>query len=252
MKKVYSSILTTCISVLSFSQINADSLKVVDDNLVLKNRGFTYNQLVLPGSLIVGGFLLRNSSTDVKINRNIKEFRDNNFNSFRTNVDDYFQYSTILLTFGGNAMGFKSKNNYKQMISDGLVSNALLSAIVLPLKNNIGDRRPDGSATNSFPSGHTSAAFNCATLHFLEYRDDNILFASAGFAVASTTGLFRVLNNRHWLSDVTAAAGIGITTAVIVHYFNPFRFETKKEDTFTFFPTFSQDTPGLLLSYSFK
>ncbi|HUH51044.1 MAG TPA: phosphatase PAP2 family protein [Flavobacterium sp.] len=259
MKKLQALLLTSCVSLIGYSQqpldslfVSNDSLLVQQDSLVIKNRGFTSKQLILPASLIAGGFLLRNSSTNARINRDIKEFRDDNFSAFRTNVDDYFQYSTILLTFGGNAMGFKSKNNYKQMISDGIVSNILLSAIVLPLKNNIGDMRPDGSASNSFPSGHTTAAFNCATLHFLEYRDDNVLFASAGFGIASTTALFRVLNNRHWLSDVTAAAGIGIATAVVVHYFNPFRFESKKETSLTLLPTYSQNTAGFVLNYRFK
>lgn len=252
MKKLKTLLLTSCVSIMGFSQSTLDSLHLPTDSLVQKQRGFTYNQLILPGSLIAGGFLLRNSSTNARLNRDIKKFRDNNFNAFRTNVDDYFQYSTILLTLGGNAMGFKSQNNYKQIISDGIVSNILLSAIVLPLKNNIGDMRPDGSASNSFPSGHTAAAFNCATLHFLEYRDDNVLFASAGFGIASTTALFRVLNNRHWLSDVTAAAGIGIATATLVYYFNPFRFESKKETTLTLLPTYSNNTAGFVLNYSFK
>lgn len=252
MKKLQALLLMSCVSMIGFSQSALDSLHLQNDSLILKNKGFTYNQLILPGSLIAGGFLLRNSSTNARLNRDIKEFRDNNFSAFRTNVDDYFQYSTILFTLGGNAMGFKSKNTIKQMVSDGIVSNILVSAIILPLKNNIGDMRPDGSASNSFPSGHTAAAFNCATLHFLEYRDDNVLFASVGFGIASTTALFRVLNNRHWLSDVTSAAGIGIATATIVHFFNPFRFESKKEAILTLLPTYSNNTAGFVLNYSFK
>ena len=35
-------------------------------------------------------------------------------------------------------------------------------------------------------------------------------YAVGGYAVATFTGVMRVLNNRHWISDVLSGAGIGI------------------------------------------
>lgn len=232
--------LTLCLPTLVFSNTETDT--------IIHKSHFSYKQLIIPSALIAGGTLLRHSA----INNDVKEFRDKNFGNFKSSFDDYFQYSTVLLTFGGNYMGFKSEHSNTQMASNMLVSKLLLTAIALPLKNNIGDLRPDNSGNNAFPSGHTAAAFTCATLHFLEYKNSNIWFASSGFLIATTTGTFRILNNRHWLSDITAGAGIGMTTAVLTYYFNPLTFDIKKDSKVSFCPAYLENKAGLALNYNFK
>lgn len=70
-------------------------------------------------------------------------------------------------------------------------------------------RRP--SAT-SFPSYHTTQAFIGATVLAEEYggRRGGGWIMAGGFTLATATGAMRLLNNRHWSSDVLAGAGIGI------------------------------------------
>lgn len=249
---LYCIIAVLCLPVSGFAETVSDTLvqsnMLIPSDTLLKKDCFSYKQLIIPSALIIGGTLLRHSG----INNDVKEFRDRNFGSFETSFDDYFQYSSVALTFGGNYIGFKSEHSNARMLSNLLVSKLLLTAIALPLKNNIGDLRPDNSACNAFPSGHTAAAFTCATLHFLEYRNSNIWFASAGFLVATTTGTLRILNDRHWLSDITAGAGLGMATAVITYYFNPLTFEFKKENRLCFSPTYIDSKAGLALNYSFK
>jgi membrane-associated phospholipid phosphatase len=70
-----------------------------------------------------------------------------------------------------------------------------------------------GSST-SFPSGHTVGAFALAGV---------VLFASRSwplrviaFALATAVGLSRILAFRHWTSDVTASAVLGLTAAWLV------------------------------------
>jgi len=249
---LYCIVAVLCFPVSGFSETVSDTLvkpkMLIESDTLVKQDCFSYKQLIVPSALIIGGTLLRHSA----INNNVKEYRDRNFGSFQTSFDDYFQYSSVALTFGGNYMGFKSEHNNARMLSNMLVSKLLLTAITLPLKNNIGDLRPDNSACNAFPSGHTAAAFTVATLHFLEYRNSNVWFASAGFLIASTTGTLRVMNNRHWVSDITAGAGIGMTTAVLTYYFNPLAFEFKKENRVSFSPMYIDNKAGLALNYNFK
>jgi hypothetical protein len=47
-------------------------------------------------------------------------------------------------------------------------------------------------------------------LSFLaEYKDVSIWYGISGYIIASGTGVLRIYNNRHWLTDVAAGAGIG-------------------------------------------
>ena len=62
--------------------------------------------------------------------------------------------------------------------------------------------RPDGSTANSFVG---------ATVLHKEYGlTRSPWFSVAGYGIATATGVMRVLNNRHWVSDVMSGAGIGI------------------------------------------
>ena len=43
-----------------------------------------------------------------------------------------------------------------------------------------------------------------------EYKDVSVWYGISGYIVATGTGFFRIYNNKHWLTDVAAGAGIGI------------------------------------------
>jgi membrane-associated phospholipid phosphatase len=57
---------------------------------------------------------------------------------------------------------------------------------------------------------------------YQEYKDKSIWYGIAGYAVATGTGLFRIYNNRHWLTDVAAGAGIGILSTKIAYWVQPY------------------------------
>lgn len=60
-----------------------------------------------------------------------------------------------------------------------------------------------------FPSGHTATAFALAAGLAMLWPRGRWVF----FAVATVTGLERIIENAHWTSDVVAAAGLGILCA---------------------------------------
>jgi membrane-associated phospholipid phosphatase len=70
-----------------------------------------------------------------------------------------------------------------------------------------------GSST-SFPSGHTVGAFALAGV--LVFASRNWPLRVIAFLLASAVGLSRVLAFRHWMSDVTASAVIGLLAAWLV------------------------------------
>src|SRR5690606_29011205 len=95
-------------------------------------------------------------------------------------------------------------------------------------------QRPDITAYNSFPSGHTATAFAGAEFLLQEYKDKSIWYGISGYVVATGTGLMRIYNNRHWLTDVAAGAGIGILSTKIAYWVYPFLknkiFKDKKSE----------------------
>lgn len=91
------------------------------------------------------------------------------------------------------------------------------------VKHLVGRARPElwlgpmhyapGSST-SFPSGHTVGAFALAGVLMFSARSKTLRVIA--FVLAAGVALSRVLAFRHWPSDVTASAVIGLVTAWIV------------------------------------
>jgi len=82
-------------------------------------------------------------------------------------------------------------------------------AITEILKDVSREKRPDSNSLDSFPSGHTSAAFSVATIESTFYPHQ----APYWFAGATLIGASRLQLNRHHLQDVLAGAAIGFGTS---------------------------------------
>ena len=79
-------------------------------------------------------------------------------------------------------------------------------------------------ARQSFPSGHTTAAFAFAAAMERELRRSHPKVARwAGpslYAAAALTGLARMHSDDHWASDVIMGAGIGTVSGLMVARFH--------------------------------
>jgi membrane-associated phospholipid phosphatase len=117
--------------------------------------------------------------------------------------------------------GVKGKNNMLDATLMYATSSAIAYALVFPLKSWTGVTRPDSSAPNSFPSGHTAQAFVSAEFLRQEYKGKFPWITAGGYVCAVATGYLRMYNNRHWFSDVMAGAGIGIMSTRLSYYFYP-------------------------------
>jgi len=83
------------------------------------------------------------------------------------------------------------------------------------LKAVVNERRPDGSGNDSFPSGHTAAAFAAATYLSIRYKDSIGVYSPLLFGAAALTGISRVRANKHYTKDVVAGAVIGAGLAFV-------------------------------------
>ena len=128
------------------------------------------------------------------------------------------QYSPAGIMLALKAAGVEGRSDWPRMITADIASVAIMNAIVHSTKEVVKRERPDGRAYNSYPSGHTATAFMCAQMLHKEYGETVSPWISvAGYGIAATTGLFRVIANRHWCSDVLAGAAVGIFSTELAY-----------------------------------
>ena len=137
---------------------------------------------------------------------------------FHSEIDNYTQFSGIALTAGLKLAGVEGRSSWPRLFASSLASYGVMAAFVNGIKYTASEMRPDGSTRNSWPSGHTATAFVGATILHKEYGlTRSPWYSIGGYTVATATGVMRVLNNRHWISDVLSGAGIGILSTELAY-----------------------------------
>ena len=129
---------------------------------------------------------------------------------FDYRLDNYTQMAPAAILLGLKAAGVPSRSSWGRMLVSDAISIALMTGVVQGLKHTTDVTRPDGTNNQSFPSGHTATAFMTATMLSKEYGHISPWVSVGAYSVATATGLMRMANNKHWLSDVMVGAGIGI------------------------------------------
>ncbi len=175
---------------------------------------------VMPAMLIGAGITTIGHRSAFRSTDTREELREH-FPHFATRADDYLQ---ALPYVGLAAFAFTSPNPRRCMLDNTLLVAKAGTALIITvsvLKKATRIERPDGSSHNSFPSGHTATAFLAATLLDQQLRAKSRWYGVGAYTVAASVGAMRMLNNRHWQSDVLAGAGIGMLTgrlALWQHY----------------------------------
>jgi membrane-associated phospholipid phosphatase len=148
--------------------------------------------------------------------------------NFKTSIDDYTQMFGPAMTVGLKLAGVEGRSDWPRLVTSSLISYAWMAAFVNGIKYTAKEMRPDGSTANSWPSGHTATSFVGATILHKEYGlTRSPWYSVAGYGVATATGVMRILNNRHWISDVMSGAGIGILSAELGYAVSDLIFKKK-------------------------
>ena len=148
--------------------------------------------------------------------------------SFKTGIDDYSQYFGPAMTLGLKIGGVEGRSDWGRFLASAAMSYGIMAGFVNGIKYTAKEMRPDGSTANSWPSGHTATSFVGATILHKEYGlTVSPWYSIAGYGVATATGVMRVLNNRHWVSDVLSGAGIGIMSTEIAYALSDVIFKGK-------------------------
>ena len=196
------------------------SAQVSSDSLALE-PSFKAGKLVLPLTLVGAGSLgfaepVKTWRTDLQESVTMKS------DGHAIEVDEYLRFVPMGAVYGLSLLGAEAKHGYVDRTLELGISFAALTTIGYGCKYLVHSPRPDGSSNNSFPSGHTATAFMGAELVRIEYGDDSPWLAVGAYIVATAVGALRVYNNRHWVTDVVAGAGVGILSARIGYWMLPY------------------------------
>lgn len=198
---------------------------------------------------IIVGMLLCSLSSDAQTNArynidtDIYTLRNDVIPDFQYHYDDWVQYAPAGVMIGLKAFGYESRSSWGRMLVSDAFSAATMAIAVNGLKYSVSRLRPDSSKRNSFPSGHTATAFMTAAMLSKEYGWRSPWYSIGGYTAAAFTGIFRILNNRHWLTDVVAGAAIGIGSVHLGYYLADLIFKDRQmydgyvKPEFTFDPT---------------
>lgn len=118
----------------------------------------------------------------------------------------------------------ESKSSKTRLMAGQWLSHEGNTQLTFQLKNETNRIRPNKSDDRSFPSGHTSIAFNSARLisQNLDHYDfdDTVNFwlKTGVFTLASATGWARVEAQKHYPSDVLFGGALGNYLAAFVNH----------------------------------
>ena len=153
-------------------------------------------------------------------------------------VGDFGQFALPL-----TALGVSLADSHKDMAMRAGLSVGTTLGIAYSLKYTWNEKRPNGGP-NSFPSGHTSAAFAGASFIQLNY---GWKWGIPAYAAASYVGWSRVASKAHWYHDVLVGAGLGI--GVNMYFANAAKGKSPR--ILNIFPSISEEqTPAISAVYA--
>lgn len=233
----------------------ADTVKIIIPQKQIKQfKGAPCSKFIIPSVLISYGLM-------AMINKPLQELDHSTHDEIgehlhaKIPVDDYAQFAPVIAIYGLDLAGVKAKHNFRDRTIIVTTAYTIMGPTVETMKRTFGIERPDGSNRRSFPSGHTATAFVGAHILFKEYKETSPWIGMTGYMVAAGTGTLRVLNKKHWVSDVVTGAGVGILCAEAGYLLLPvFHKLFKIEDSannLVVVPSIGMDNYGIGLTYTF-
>jgi membrane-associated phospholipid phosphatase len=242
------------------------SINVNDSNYIPPERFKTR----FPQALIVPGVLIAYGLTTIRDNGLYSSYQARKdilklTGGKGSNIDDYLIISPYL-EFGALLLfKIQCRNDFTNTSLLIVKSELLMLTLTYSLKYLAHQERPysyqagldgvpldvrktSGSAFQSMPSGHTAEAFVAATIVYREYRYLSPWYGVGAYTLATTVGVFRIINDQHWMSDVLVGAGIGMLSVNVVYATHQHRWGRNE---ICLFPLIDGQNRGLTFSCRF-
>jgi hypothetical protein len=205
---------------------------------------------VIPAAALVGAGIYTMQGNGFYSSHDARDLRHKVIPEFSTKADDYLMFLPIAYMYGFNAFSSQNRHEMPRQTALLLASGVLTSAIVWPAKRWSNMERPNGEK-HAFPSGHTAYAFTIATVVDKEFRHKSPWISVGSYTLAGATGALRVMNNKHWMADVLAGAGVGILSVNTVYWLHDKLFQNKGYNTMVVPVVLPTGQPGMGLSLTF-
>lgn len=220
MKNYFTFLLFFLFMGMNFAQ-QKDSVKIENQRF-----DFKYKKLYVPAGLMISGIIADGRGKE-SLKNEIVEERNEHLFGFENHLDDYAQFFPFVAIYGFEIAGMKPRTDFKNRTAILVKGQLVNLGLVYILKKSLKEPRPDGTAY-SFPSGHTANVFAGATMLAIEYGENHKWVPYAAYGVATTVGAMRMINNKHYISDVLFGAGLGILSMKAAYWTHQYKWNRPK------------------------
>ncbi|MCC2545358.1 phosphatase PAP2 family protein [Hymenobacter sp. BT175] len=209
-------------------------------------KGKLVKATIVPAVLIGYGAYTasgRGFYTNQEAHRDIRRL----FPTYRTRLDDILIFAPYAELGIVTLAGVESRDDRINTALVVLKAEAIMLSSTYAVKYLTKNIRPDSTDYESFPSGHTAQAFLAASIVHTEFRDKSQWYGVGAYAIATSVAALRMINNKHWQSDVVAGAGFGILSAHLAYLTHRNRWGRKPRilEGTSFMPTWQPGAVGL-------
>ncbi|MFT4567506.1 MAG: membrane-associated phospholipid phosphatase [Saprospiraceae bacterium] len=204
---------------------------------------------LLPSTLIISGLILNKD----KVKNDVRNWVRDRHSIPNTGIDDMLQHSPMVMMYLGDLVGKRPVDEVMRQTRHLLVSQAMTLGAMLILKESTDVLRPNGGSV-SFPSGHTAYSFAGATVFYHAFKKESKWLAYMAYVPATITGVYRILKDKHWVSDVVFGAGLGLLSSQLSYHLNIWNSATvkgKKKDKLNFSIGMASNSYGIGAYLSF-
>jgi membrane-associated phospholipid phosphatase len=200
--------------------VAADTLKKYQDSTTSVKQPFfkskAFRATIIPSILIAYG-LSTVGDRGIYSSKDAQRDIQRHFPNFKSGLDNPLLIAPYVELAAANLFNIKSNHDLLNTTILILKAEAIFAVTVFGLKQVTNQERPNGENFESMPSGHTAQAFLAASILNSELKHKSPWYGIGAYTIATSVGAFRMLNNKHWQSDVFVGAGIGMLSSHLAY-----------------------------------
>ena len=167
---------------------------------------------LLPLGLATAGLIATDRNTASSLNENRTRLAVSRDISYAGSI-----YSAGAIVTAAYLIGRGTSNPHLRetgkLAAEALIDSAIVDSVFKEITQRPRPREDFGrgrffTGGNSFPSGHSAAAWSVATVFACQYKDEPVIHYGA-YAAATAVGISRFTARKHFLSDVLVGGAMG-------------------------------------------